>query len=200
MIKRLAVLLLLTLVLAPGGGGAAAVRPGAVVERMSAALLETMQAAEEHGLDYRGRYQRLEPVLKASFDFPFMTRLAIGSSWRKLSPDEQARLTALFTEIANFAARFDGDDGARFETLGEEPGPRGSVLVKSRLVRPGEEAVGLDYLLHEDEQGFQIIDVFLDSRFSELARQKAEFAAVLRDGAAAALIDRLERKIAELEG
>jgi phospholipid transport system substrate-binding protein len=177
---------------------AQAATPRAVIERLHAGLLEVMQDAAE--LDYDGRYRRLEPVLQASYDFPFMTRIAVGHAWGDLDEAQRAQLVKLFEEmsIANYAARFDGYGGERFEVLGEEPAPRDTVLVKTRLVRPQDEPVELNYVLKGSGDDWRIIDVLLESKFSELARQRSEFAAVLRAGGPPDLVATLERKIAEL--
>jgi phospholipid transport system substrate-binding protein len=177
---------------------AAANGPQAVIEHLHTSLLEVMQNA--HELGYEGRYQELAPVLEQSYDFPFMIRVALGPTWRDLNEAQRAELTELFTDmsIANYAARFDGYGGERFEILGERPGPRDAVLVQSRIVRPNEEPIELNYLLREFEDGWRIIDVLLDARYSELARQRAEFAAVLRSGGVPDLVATLERKIAQL--
>jgi phospholipid transport system substrate-binding protein len=177
---------------------AAASGPEQVIERLHASLLEVMQSAAELG--YEGRHQRLEPVLEQSYDFPFMIRIALGPTWRELDQRQRAELTELFTDmsVANYAARFNGYDGERFEILGAEPGPRDAVLVRSRIVPADNEPVELNYLLKEFEDGWRIIDVLLDARYSELARQRAEFAAVLRSGGVPDLVATLERKIAQL--
>jgi phospholipid transport system substrate-binding protein len=173
--------------------------PVAVIEELNAALLEVMQAADQLG--YEGRYEQLEPVLEASYDFPFMARVASGASWRDMSAQQQAELVALFREmsIASYAARFDGFSGEAFEILGEAPGPRDAVVVESRLVRPDDAPVGLNYVMRDHGDSWRIVDVLLDAKFSELARQKAEFAAVLRGGGVADLKALLQEKIATLE-
>ena len=172
--------------------------PQQVIERLHASLLEVMQHAGELG--YEGRYEQLEPVLEQSYDFPFMMRIALGPTWRELDEGQRAELTELFTDmsVANYAARFDGYGGERFEILGEEPGPRDAVLVQSRIVLPDDEPIQLNYLLRKFGDRWRIIDVLLDARYSELARQRAEFAAVLRDGGVPDLVTTLERKIAQL--
>ena len=176
------------------GALAQASGPQQVVERLHESLLEVMRNAGELG--YEGRYERLEPVLEQSYDFPFMIRVALGPTWRELDERQRAELTKLFTDMS--VANFDGFDGERFEILGEAPGPREAVLVESRIVLPDDDPVELNYLLRESEDGWRIIDVLLDARYSELARQRAEFAAVLRDGGVPDLVAILERKIAQL--
>jgi phospholipid transport system substrate-binding protein len=174
--------------------------PVTVIEELNAALLEVMKAADQLG--YEGRYRQLAPVLEASYDFPFMTRIASGTSWRDMTAQQQAELVALFTEmsIANYAARFDGYGGEEFEILGEAPGPRDAVVVESRLVRPDDKPVGLNYVMRDHAGDWRIVDVLLDAKYSELARQKAEFAAVLQGGDVTDLKALLQQKIADLEG
>jgi phospholipid transport system substrate-binding protein len=73
-------------------------------------------------------------------------------------------------------------------------------VVESRIVRPADSPVGLHYVLRESEDGWRIIDVLLDAKFSELARQRSEFTAVLKSGGLPDLIATLEHKIQELSG
>jgi phospholipid transport system substrate-binding protein len=173
--------------------------PANVIEELNAALLEVMIAADELG--YEGRFEQLAPVLEASYDFPFMTRIACGTSWRDMTAEQQADLIALFTQmsIANYAARFDGYSGEKFEIVGESEGPRDAVVVESQLLRPADKAVGLNYVMRDNEDGWRIVDVLLDAKYSELARQKSEFAAVLSRGGAADLASLLQEKIDTLE-
>ncbi len=196
LIKRLAPAALLSVAcLTPA---LATTEPQQVVERLNAALLDVMRKAADLG--YEGRYQELAPVIQESYDFPFMIRIAVGPAWREFEEDQRERITELFTEmsIATYAARFDGYDGERFEILGNEPAPRDTVLVHSRIVLSEEEPVELSYLLKQFDGNWRIIDVLLDARYSELARQRAEFAAVLRNGGVPDLVATLQRKIAQL--
>jgi phospholipid transport system substrate-binding protein len=193
--KRLSGLLVAAL-LVHGAALAADGEPSSVIEGLNAALLESMRGE----LGYAGRYQALAPVLRQSFDFPFMTKLTIGRAWNDFEAPERARLIELFEQmsIASFAARFDGFSGERFEIRGQSAGPRDSVVIESAIVRPADPPVGLNYVLRAGAGGWQIIDVLLDGKYSELARQRAEFAAVLESGGLPELVATLERKIEEL--
>lgn len=170
-----------------------------VVERLNTTLLDVMQSADELG--YLGRYEKLEPALRASFDFAFMTKIAVGRAWNDLSSDQRDRLVERFARmsIATFAARFDGYSGERFEIVGESPGSRDTIVVDDQIIRPADPPVGLNFVLREGaDQGWRIIDVKLDGKFSELARQRAEFSSVLKRGGYEELIAALDERIEAL--
>jgi len=186
-----------TLLLAAAIAGAA---PGAaraqtaVVERFHATLLEIMKNARR--LDVRGREQRLRPVMAACFNLPAMTRIAVGPPWTGFSPAQQQALVGAFSDwsIATYANRFDGYGGESFETLGETARPNGDRLVSTRLNRPNDAPVLLNYLLRDG----RIVDIYLTGTISELASRRAEFTGLLREGGPEQLVADLRRRTAAL--
>jgi phospholipid transport system substrate-binding protein len=166
-----------------------------VVERLHAALLDAMQRADELG--YPGRREVLAPVLAASFDFAFMSRLALGSEWRKLDEAQRERWISTFQELslATYAARFDAFSGESFATDATEPAARDTTLVKTRLVRVNDEPVHLNYRLRRDGESWRIIDIYLNGTVSEVAMRRSEYAAVLERSGFEALVAELETKI-----
>ena len=50
-------------------------------------LLSTMKSGAALGPS--GRYAKVEPAVRQTFDVAFMTRLAVGTRWVSLSPSEQ---------------------------------------------------------------------------------------------------------------
>ena len=92
--------------------------PVRAVEKLHAALLGVMKDAEKLG--YEGRVERLAPVLKETYDTPFMAEKSVGRHWKQASPADQAELVATFSRfmISNYAGRFDGYSGQSFQTLG----------------------------------------------------------------------------------
>ena len=172
--------------------------PTAVVERLQAALLEAMQNADRLG--FAGRRALLEPVLSDAYDFDAIARVSAGPAWSSWSEADRARFAQLVRDvsIATYADRFDGFHGERFEVLGEAPGQRGTMVVRTRLIRPNDPAVALDYVLAQRPQGWRIVDVLLDGKFSELARQRAEYGAVLKEEGYAGLVGRLEAQLARM--
>jgi phospholipid transport system substrate-binding protein len=174
-----------------------------VVEGLNTTLLDVMQSADELGYD--GRYEKLEPSLRATFDFEFMTKIAVGRAWNDFDADQRQRLVERFARmsIATFASRFDGYSGERFEIVGEEPGRRNTIVVNDQIIRPDDPPVGLNFVLREEadpdvDPGWRIIDVMLDGKFSELARQRAEFSSVLERGGYDDLLAALDSRIEAL--
>ncbi len=176
---------------------AAPARPAELVEGLNAVLIEVMRGAE--ALGYRGRSERLAPVLSETFNFQVMAGVSVGRHWRALTPDQRRNLVDAFgrMSIGTFAARFDGFGGERFEVTGEEPGPRDTVLVRNKLIKGDGEAIEINYLTKRFEERWRVVDVYLDSKFSELAIRRSEYTAILDSDGFDALIRRIEDKLAQ---
>jgi phospholipid transport system substrate-binding protein len=162
------------------------------------ALLDTMQHAKQLGVS--GRYDKLAPVIRETFDLPAMTRIAVGPGWTSIPAAQQSALTDAFTRmtIATYASRFDGYSGERFEV---EPAAevRGrNRIVRTRLVESNGNITMLNYLMHESGSGWKVIDVYLSGTVSELATRRSEFASILKSGGADALLDSLRERTEKL--
>jgi phospholipid transport system substrate-binding protein len=175
------------------------VEPGSpsiqVVERLHAALLGVMKEADDLG--YEGRYERLAPVLKTTYDTSFMAEKSVGRYWKQATPAEQKVLLDTFSRfmIANYAGRFDGYSGQSFQTVGQEPSAQGTVLVRTRLIEPQGEGVRLDYRLRSENGAWKIIDVYLNGTVSELALRRSEYASLIKREGWQAVIAALDQRI-----
>ena len=198
--KLLAIVSILALgLLGPLPARAAPGSPSDVVRHFYATLLDTMK----HGPDLgpKGRYAKLEPIVLASFDVPFMTRMSVGLSWGRLSPEEKARAAKAFARYitATYASEFSKFDGERFDVLAEEKVKHGTV-VRSRIVPSDDDPVAINYVLHDNDTAWQIRDVYLTGTISELATRRSEFTGILRTGGIEGLIAQLNKKADELIG
>ena len=162
-------------------------------------LLSVMQQANTLGL--KGRYEKLDPAIRSTFNLPLMTRLSVGPDWQKLKPEEQTSLIAAFSDlsVSTYAARFDGYSGEHFEVDPNTAQSSGGVIVSTRLVQSSGEPVQLNYLMRDGDAGWQIIDVFLQGTISELATRRSEFSAVLRRAGAQALVQLIQSRAADLK-
>jgi phospholipid transport system substrate-binding protein len=157
-----------------------------------------MRNAEDLG--YQGRYDTLAPVLGESFYFAFMARAAAGRHWSGLDETQKQRLAEAFERIsiANYASRFDGYSGQRFEVGETVQHPRGTVIVRNRLFDSDGKAVSIDYLLRDFEGRWRIIDIFLKGVISEIAAKRSEYGSILEREGIDGLLARLAEKTAEL--
>ena len=166
------------------------------VDSFDAALMDVMKNAEKLG--YKGRFDKFVPVIEKTYDLPLMTRISVGPQWASLTPDQQAKVIEAFKQlsIATYASRFDGYGGESFQITGESPANGGDDIVDTKLVRPNDEPVELNYRLRKNGDDWKIIDVYLSGTISQLANYRSEFAATLRSGGADALVALINQKVA----
>jgi phospholipid transport system substrate-binding protein len=172
--------------------------PAAVVRHLDQSLLEVMQNAKTLG--FKGRSDRLAPLVNQVFNIRLMTQVAVGSGWSDLTPDQQDRLTAAFGRFitATYADRFDGYSGETFVETGERPFGNGT-LVDTKLVKSDGSPVTLSYVTRENDGNWQVVDVFMTGTISELATRRSEFSAVYRTTGYDGLLQRLNEKAAQIE-
>ena len=171
---------------APGGGGD-------TVQGLYDALLSTMKNGRTLGQS--GRFTRLEPVIRRTFDIPSMARLAVGSSWATLSEAQRQQVTESFGRYisAIYADRFDSYAGQKLLVTGEQPVAAG-VMVHSQIVKANGEPVNVDYMMRRNGNAWLISDIYLDGAISEVATRHSEFAAILKSQGIDGLIAALNRK------
>ena len=167
---------------------------------LHAALLAIMRSSDELG--YSGRLDRISPVVAETFDLPFMAAKSMGRHWKKLPEADQGRWLEIFAShvSANYAGQFTGFSGETFETLGEETAIRDTRVVRTRLTRPKEEAVQLNYRLREVDGDWRIIDIYLNGTVSELALRRSEYSSVLKRQGFEKLLSTIDEKLKDLAG
>lgn len=173
--------------------------PVDTVESFHAGLLAIMKQAETLG--FQGRVDELRPLMSRTFDLDFMASKTVGSHWRKLSEADKERWKALFTRLTmvNYAGRFTGFTGEEFVTLGVEDAARGTRMVLTRIVVPDGKDVELNYRLLRTNDGWRVIDVYLDGTVSELALRRSEYSSALKRQGFEELVAAVETKIQDLK-
>jgi phospholipid transport system substrate-binding protein len=191
-------ILTLVLALSPLGPALAAPDAKGTIDTLDNALIDVMKNADKLG--YKGRYQKLEPVLQQAFNLPLMARISVGPQWATLTQEQQDKVVHAFTalSVATYASRFDGYGGEQFQLTGETPIAGGDDLVNTKMVRPNDDPVDLNYRLRQDSGSWKVIDVFLSGTISQLANYRSEFAATLRTKGADGLVALIEQKVADL--
>jgi phospholipid transport system substrate-binding protein len=172
----------------------------APVEQLHAGLIEIMKAGKS--ASFRQRYDKIAPVIGATFDLEAIVRQVVGLRWASLPPEQQAALTDAFQRytIASYVANFDGYYGERFELLPTITAVGNDRVVQTRIVSPSGPAHALAYVMRQTAGGWRIVDVLADGSVSRVAAQRSEVRSVLADGGGPGLLVSLRRKTAELSG
>ena len=164
-----------------------------VVEKLHTTLLAVMKDGVKIG--YQGRYDQIAPVIKSSFDMPFISRTVLGKHWETLHNDQQSKFIEMFTRmsIAAYASNFDSYSGERFKTISEKEVSGGRILIQSQLIKSDGGQVQLDYLLNRTDSQWRIINIIAEG-VSDLALKRADYSAFLKNHGFEALLKKLNEK------
>jgi phospholipid transport system substrate-binding protein len=170
------------------------------IQRFNVALLIAMKSGGR--TDFNRRFQALAPEVDQAFDLSAVLSVSVGLSWASFSPDQQSRLLVAFRRytVASYVANFDSYAGQDFivspdaRSLGAD-----RVVVQSRIVTNGGDAIELDYVMKQTPLGWKVVDVLTGGSISRVAVQRSDFRRILTDGSDA-LLASLQRKASDLSG
>jgi len=172
----------------------------ASVEQFHAALIQVMKAGKS--APFRQRYDVLAPVIDRTFDLEDILRISAGTRWVGLPPEQQAALKEAFRRytIATYVNNFDSFSGQHFEIEAGLTAAGADQIVQTRIVPASGEAHRLDYVMRQVSGTWKVVDVLADGSISSVAVQRAEIRALLANGGGPALLERLQKKTAEMSG
>jgi len=167
-----------------------------VVENLHTNLLSVMKDGDRIG--YKGRYERLSPVISSSFELASIARVVVGRYWGSLNDEQKRKFVETFAKlsIATYAWNFDAYSGERFKVISEKEQGGSQILVRTELTKSDGGKVQLDYILHRVNDQWRIINVIADG-VSDLALKRADYSNFLKDRGFEALLSKLNEKIAQ---
>ena len=172
----------------------------APIEQLYAALQTVMKAGK--AAPFRQRYDTLAPVIARTFDLDGILESSAGPRWAALPSEQQSALKEAFRRytIAIYVTNFDSFSGQRFEVQPNSVPAGGDQIVQTRIVPASGEAHRLDYVMRQVGGNWKIVDVLADGSISRVAVQRSEMRTPLANGGGPALLDRLQKKTAEMSG
>ena len=160
-----------------------------MIERLDDCFIDIMKRADELGRD--GRIAVVGPVIHETFDLTSMARSTIGRTWRDLSSRDKERWVDSFSRytIWKLADQFNRYTGQSFVIEGHKPASQQTLIVMTRIIKPGNEDISLHYRMQEKVNGWRVVDVYGKGKISEVALRRSEYAAILREGGFEHLIE-----------
>lgn len=161
------------------------------IEQFHIVLTDVMKSDAE----FQDRYISLETAIDTTFDMETVSRMSLGTPWRKLETDARQEFSQLMRELitATYADRFNSYNEQQFEiTAVTEPRP-GRWLVRTRLIRKSGKPVALDYYF-KDQRVFNVVA----DGVSDLAVRRADYTAVVKADGFQGLLDSVRANIAGL--
>lgn len=197
MAQTLSLVIALTWLLAVPYAHAQEAAPDVLLKRMSEEVIAEIRKdkAIQAG-DAKKMAALVEARIVPHFDFPRITRIAVGAGWRRATPEQQERLTQEFKTLlvrtysgalANYR-----DQVIEFRPLQVRPDDT-EVTVRSRIRQGGAEPVAIEYDLAKSAAQWKVFDVRI-SGISLVATYRTAFAEEIRNHDIDGLITLLERK------
>jgi phospholipid transport system substrate-binding protein len=127
-----------------------------------------------------------------------MSKLVLGRNWKRLDAAERDEFVDEFTTyLANdYGSRLDRYEQEKVAVEGEEPKPRGDVVVKTKIVGGANHGAIIDYRMRKQGEDWKIIDVVIEG-ISLVANFRDQFKEVIARSGPEGLIRKLEEKNAE---
>jgi phospholipid transport system substrate-binding protein len=171
----------------------------APVTALDSGLIGIMKAGSA-SQSFTQRAATLTPIVQQTFDLSTIIQNSVGLLWPTVPADQQAQLKDLFTKftVASYVHEFASFGGQSFKLLPAEKALGSKKIVETQLVSSDGSATELDYVVSDNDGGWQITDVLLNGTISQVAIHASDFSGLVTQGDASQLITALKSKIAAL--
>lgn len=168
--------------------------PSKMVSEFQNTLIAVMKTAESATVQQR--YTHLKPAVNKAFHLKLMSQIATGKFWSTATRMEKDNLALAFerASVSTLATLFNGYSGEFFRYLGDKPGPQGTNIVMTEIVKSDESTVSINYITRRFGNDWKIIDIILDGGISELMVRRSEYHQILKTSGVPGLIATLNAK------
>jgi len=191
--RRTALSLILLFLLQPSSALAGA--PTDRIRETVDQLLGILKDPRFKGESKKGeRRAKLREVLYQRFDFTEMAKRALGSEWRRHTPEEQREFVRLFTDLLEraYLDKIESYSGEKVKYLKERQ-DNDLATVETRLEDAKGQEYSLDYRLHNVNGDWKVYDVIIEN-ISLVNNYRAQFNRVLARSSWADLLKRMKEQ------
>jgi phospholipid transport system substrate-binding protein len=190
------VLLVLTLCAANGNAGLPTDQIKSTVDK---ALMVLKDPRLKPTARVKERRDQLRQILFARFDFTEMAKRALGSNWRRRSPQEQEEFVRLFTDVLErtYAEIIESYSDEKITYIYERIDGTYADVASKILTSRGEE-YSINYKAHLVSNEWKVYDVVAEN-ISLVNNYRSQFNRVISNGSYEELVRRLKDK-AEFSG
>jgi phospholipid transport system substrate-binding protein len=163
-----------------GLGGPAAAQAVAQAQGLVTTLAAEMTALVNSGRSADQLYGEFERILARYADMPAVAASVLGQPWRGLSnPQRQAFVAAFQRYLARkYGRQFNEYRNARIAVAGAQDAGRSGVLVRTAVLRPGQEDIAVDWQISDRSGSPRVVNLIIEG-VSMLANERAEVRAML---------------------
>ena len=156
-----------------------------LIAAFHSSVVDVMKAGND--LNLEGRYERLMPRVRSTFNVPFMMRVATDPKWREATEAERAKLVDAYirVSICTYASHIGSYGGEQFEIVGEQGSQTPYHFVFARVVRASGDSIPLSYVMRKFGDDWRVVDIVVAGAISEVALRRSEYGRIVnQDGVA----------------
>jgi phospholipid transport system substrate-binding protein len=139
---------------------------------------------------------QLWKIASPMFDFPEISRRAVGPKWAEFTEAEKERFITVFTEFLSntYIDRLQGEYQNEQIVYVQELVRKPQAIVRTKLVRETAE-MPIDYRMRMVGNEWKIYDILVEDGLSIVQNYRVQFQSILQKERPADLINRLENRL-----
>ncbi|MDX9951728.1 MAG: ABC transporter substrate-binding protein [Methylophilaceae bacterium] len=177
---------------------AAEVAPDVLVKKTAEEVLEIVRNDKDiQNGDQKKIFDLAETKILPNFDFERVCRLVLGRNWANATDEQKAQFQKEFRSLLlrTYSSALSKYRNQTIEYLPFRLQPEATrATVKTRILQPGGQPIGLDYALEKGPSGWKVFDIVIED-VSLVTNYRSQFSNEIRQvGGMDGLIQRLAEK------
>lgn len=175
----------------------AEIAPDALVKQTAEDVLTSLKTDKDvQAGNQKKVYAIAEEKILPNFDFDRVCRMVLGKNWKSATPEQQAGFQKEFRSLllrtyASALGKY-RDQVIEYKPFHAEAGAS-NATVKTQIVQPGGQPIGVDYSLAKADSGWKVYDIVIEG-VSLVTNYRSQFSNEIRQNGLDSLIKKLAEK------